>query len=81
MADAPFVKHTKSFKKYSAECRPEVVEACRVWTSERGDRFQVHEDASLIKVTGSQADIDEMVASLRERFGSPLPGEDPPAEK
>ncbi len=78
MADAPFVKHTKSFKKYSDQCRPEVVEACRAWALERPDRFEIHEDASIVKVTGSQEDVDEMVASLRERFGTPLPGEDPP---
>lgn len=80
MAEAPFVKHTKSFKKYSAECRPEVVEACRAWALERSDRFSIHEDASIVKVTASQADVDEMVESLRARFGTPLPGEDPPAK-
>ena len=78
MSDAPVVKHTKSFKKYSDECKPEVIEACRKWAQDRPDKFQIFEDASIIKVTGIQADIDEMVEDLRGRFGSPLPGEDPP---
>ena len=78
MSDAAFVKHTKSFKKYSAECKPEVIEACRQWAQERPDVFQIIEDASIIKVTAGKAHVDEMVENLRGRFGTPLPGEDPP---
>ncbi len=78
MSDAPVVKHTKSFKKYSDECRKEVVDACRQWATERSDKFQIFEDASIIKVTGVQADVDAMVEDMRGRFGTPLPGEDAP---
>lgn len=74
------VRHTKSFKKYSAECRTEVVAAARSWAEARPDKLAVHEDASLIKITGIAADVDEMVTYLRGRFGSPLPGEDAPKD-
>ena len=69
------VRHTKSFKKYSEEFRPEVVNAARSWANERPEKLAFYEDNSIVKITGSKDDIDEMVASLRGRFGSPLPGE------
>ncbi|MFT7618129.1 MAG: hypothetical protein ACI97A_001769 [Planctomycetota bacterium] len=79
MSDAPIVKHTKSFKKYSDESRTEVVDACRKWGQDRPEKFELYEDASIVKLTGIQSDVDEMVEDLRGRFGTPLPGEDPPA--
>lgn len=79
-APAPRVKHSKSFKKYGDEFRPEVVAAAREWALAHAERVSVHEDASLIKITGLKEDIDTMVSELRSRFGSPLPGEDPPKE-
>ena len=75
------VKHTKTFKKYSDESRSEVIEAARAWTASHEGKFQFYEDASIIKITGVQSDIDEMVNDLRGRFGTPLPGEDPPDDK
>ncbi len=74
------VKHTKTFKKYGDEYRPDVVEATRTWVKDHPSQFEVYEDASIIKVTGTPDDVDAMVKSLRERFGTPLPGEDPPKE-
>ncbi|MCA9320593.1 MAG: hypothetical protein KDB53_07655 [Planctomycetes bacterium] len=76
----PTVRHTKSFKKYSDEARLEVVDATRSWAEARPDRFQVYEDASLIKVTATQDEVEELVTYLRGRFGTPLPGEDPPKD-
>jgi len=75
------VKHTKTFKKYTDESKAEVINAVRAWIGEREDKFSFYEDASIIKITGVQTDIDEMVVDLRGRFGTPLPGEDPPKEK
>ncbi len=73
--NASKVKHTKTFKKYRDEFRPEVVEATREWAKQHADKISIYEDASIVKVTGIPADIDAMIASLRERFGEELPGE------
>lgn len=70
------VKHTKTFKRYGPQFRADVVDATRSWAESRPTEFAVYEDASIIKVTADEALIDEMVESLRTRFGTPLPGED-----
>ena len=70
------VKHTKTFKRYGEQFKAEVVDATRSWAEARPEAFSIYQDASIIKVTADQELIDEMVESLRSRFGTPLPGED-----
>lgn len=70
------VKHTKTFKRYGEQFKSDVVDATRAWAEARPETFALFEDASIIKVTATQEEIDEMVESLRSRFGTPLPGED-----
>lgn len=78
MSDAAFVKHTRSFKKYTAEYREDLVEAAR--TAAALETLEMYEDASIVKITGSKEDIDKMCADLREKFG-PLPGDPKPKAK
>ena len=80
MSDQAQVKHTKTFKKYTDQHNPELVEAVRGYAAARSDVVSLYEDDSIVKVTGLAGDVDEMVDSLRSRFGTPLPGEDPPAK-
>jgi hypothetical protein len=61
------MKYTKSFKKYTDEYRPEVVDFVREWAREVGPEA-VHEDNSLIKVTGTEEQIDALLTMLMERF-------------
>lgn len=69
------VKYTKTFKRYGPQFKAEVVDATRSWAQARPDEFALFEDASIIKVTADRTLIDEMIESLRSRFGTPLPGE------
>ena len=73
MGNPDLVKHTKSFKKYTDEYRPELVDAVRTYASGRPG-FSVHEDKSILKVTATKGEIDAMCVDLRGRFG-PLPGD------
>jgi hypothetical protein len=64
----PKVKHSQSLKKYKAESRPEVLAFVREWA--RGKSLDaVYEDASVLKVTGTQEQITELRATLKEKFG------------
>jgi hypothetical protein len=78
MPDENLVKHTKSFKKYKAEYRPEVVDAARAYALGRSD-FSIYEDRSLLKLTSTKDQIEAMLTTLRSRFG-PLAGDETPAE-
>lgn len=65
---APHVKSSQSFKKYKAECRPDVLAYVRDWArSQKLDA--VHEDMSVLKVTGSAEQIASLRATLKEKFG------------
>lgn len=68
------MKFTKSFKKYTDEYQPEVVDFVREWAREAGPEA-VHEDNSLIKVTGSEEQISALLAMLKERFSYVPPEE------
>lgn len=70
----PFIKFTKSFKKYKAEYAPAAVDYVRSWARTE-TLLAVHEDASLIKVTGSELQIKTLLATLKERFNY-IPPED-----
>ena len=69
MGNPDLIKHTKTFKKYTEECRSEVVDAVRAYIQGRAD-FAMHEDASIVKVTARKQDIDEMVTILEARYGA-----------
>ena len=63
----PFLRYTKSFKKYTDEYEAKVVDFVREWAQTQ-DLFAWHEDNSLIKVTGSEAQIQALLEVLKERF-------------
>lgn len=70
----PFIRYTKSFKKYKAEYVPAVVDYVRSWA--RTEKLLAfHEDHSLVKVTGSKLQIETLLATLKERFAY-IPPED-----
>jgi hypothetical protein len=62
-----FLRYTKSFKKYTEEYEPRVVDYVREWAP-TADLFAWHEDNSLIKVTGTKAQIDGLLEVLKDRF-------------
>jgi hypothetical protein len=65
--EAPKVKYSQSFKKYRAEFRADVVSFAKDWA--KGQKLDdVHEDASVFKVTGSQEQIAQLRALLKEKF-------------
>jgi hypothetical protein len=66
--EQPLVKYTQSFKKYRAEYRPDVVAFVKDWAKQQ-KLFEVYEDASVFKVTGSKEQIDGLRATLKEKFG------------
>ena len=72
------VKHNRTFKKYTDECRPDLVEAAREYAASHS--LAVYEDASIVKITASQDEILTMCDGLRESYG-PLPGDEEPKEK
>jgi hypothetical protein len=69
MTDAgPGIRYTKTFKKYKGESDPRVIDYVRGWA--RSETLHaVHEDASIIKVTGTQEQIEALLADLKARFG------------
>lgn len=64
---APYIRFTQTFKKYTEEYEPKVVEFVREWARAQG-HIVWHEDHSIIKVTGSRHQIDELLGVLKERF-------------
>ena len=78
MPDENLVKHTKSFKKYTSEHRPELVDAARHYAMGRSD-FSIHEDRSVLKLTSTRPNIESMLTVLRARFGA-LPGDEEPKD-
>ena len=71
---APFIRCTKTFKKYKDEFEPQVVDFVREWAG-TADLIAVHEDNSIIKVTGSKEQIDGLLDVLKSRFDY-IPPED-----
>lgn len=66
----PLVKTTQTIKKftrYNDKHRPEVVEYVRTWAKSQ-TLLAVHEDASIVKVTGSEAQIAGLLADLKAKF-------------
>lgn len=64
----PFLKFTKSFKKYTEEFTPAVVDYVRSWARTE-NLLGFHEDKSLVKVTGTKLQIETLLGTLKERFG------------
>ena len=67
----PLVKATQTIKKftrYNDKHRPEVVDYVRNWAKGQ-TLLAVHEDASMVKVTGSEAQITSLLADLKAKFG------------
>jgi hypothetical protein len=67
MSTAPAVRFSQSFKKYSAEHRPEVLAFVREHVRGKAGVI-VHEDASLVKVTADQATIEALRAEVAAKF-------------
>ena len=66
----PLVKATQTIKKftrYNDKHRPEVVDYVRNWAKGQA-LLAVHEDASIVKVTGSEAQITNLLADLKAKF-------------
>ncbi|MAG57386.1 MAG: hypothetical protein CMJ83_13930 [Planctomycetes bacterium] len=66
-SNAPFLRHTKSFKKYTEEYELRVVDYVREWGKTEA-LLAVHEDNSLLKVTGSKEQIEGLMGVLKQRF-------------
>ena len=66
--EQPKVKYSQSFKKYRAEFRADVVSFAMEWARSK-TLDAVYEDASVFKVTGTQEQIAELRAVLKEKFG------------
>jgi len=79
MSDSSLVKHNRTFKKYTGEYRAEVLDALKAYCEAR-ESLAVYEDASIVKVTGTFGEIEEMCAELRTSFGA-LPGDPEPKEE
>ncbi len=76
----PLVKVTQTFKKftrYNDHHRPDVVDHVRSWAKGQILIAQ-YEDASILKITGSEAQVDALLAELKSKF-SWTPAE--PSEK
>jgi hypothetical protein len=67
MSNTPKVKYSQSFKKYRAEFRPDVLAFVKQWAQSQS-LDAIHEDASVFKVTGSEEQIAQLRAALKERF-------------
>ncbi|NRA95118.1 MAG: hypothetical protein HRU14_02810 [Planctomycetes bacterium] len=64
---APFIRHTKTFKKYKDEFEPRVVDHVREWAKTE-ELLAFHEDNSIVKVTGAKEQIDGLLETLKSRF-------------
>jgi hypothetical protein len=67
MSPEPKVKYSQSLKKYKAEFRPDVLAFTKEWARSK-TLDAVYEDASVFKVTGTQEQIAELRALLKEKF-------------
>jgi hypothetical protein len=65
---AKHVLFTKTFKKYTSEFDAKVVDYVRDWARSAALKA-FHEDRSIVKVTGTQAEIVGLLEVLKERFG------------
>jgi len=65
---AVMLRYTQSFKKYTSEYDPKLVEHVRTWAQGQS-LIAFHEDNSLVKVTGTKAQVDELLEQLKELFG------------
>ena len=74
------LRYTKTFKKYTEEFEPAVVEFVRQW-AKSNVIAAFHEDASIVKVTGSDAQVRGLLGTLKEKFGYVPPEEREGAKK
>ncbi len=74
------LRYTKTFKKYTEEYAPAVVEFVRTW-AKTTPLSAFHEDASIVKVTGTKPEIDGLLATLKEKFAYIPPEEREGAKK
>lgn len=65
MSQEAFPKVCRTFKKYTSECMPGLLAAVREWA---GRKCGLHEDASIVKVTGTGEQISELDALVKDRF-------------
>lgn len=72
------MRYNKTFKKYRAECRPEVLVSVKEYAA-ANDGCELYEDESILKVTASREVIDTMIASLTEQHGGLYNETDDPA--
>lgn len=73
-ATTPFIRHTKTFKKYKDEFEPRVVDYVREW-AQTEELLAFHEDNSIVKVTGTKEQIAGLLDTLKSRFNY-IPPED-----
>ena len=71
---APFIRYTKTFKKYKDEFEPRVVDHVREWAKTE-EILVFYEDNSIVKVTGAKEQIDGLLETLKRRFNY-IPPED-----
>lgn len=65
--ETPKVKFSQSIKKYRAEYRADVYAFAKEWA--KGQSLDaVYEDASVFKVTGTQEQIAQLRAALKEKL-------------
>ena len=66
-ANAPFIRFSKTFKKYTDEFEPRVVDYVREWAGTQ-ELLAFHEDNSIVKVTSDAEMIEKLLGVLKERF-------------
>ena len=71
---APFIRYTKTFKKYKDEFEPRVVDYVRDW-AKTAELLAFYEDNSIVKVTGAKEQIDGLLGTLKSQFDY-IPPED-----
>lgn len=72
MTTTPAVNFCQSFKKYSAEFKPELIAFVRDWTKGKAGA-KVYEDRSLLKVTADEATIAALRVDVAAKFAGWTP--------
>ena len=70
----PFIRYTKTFKKYTAEFELRVVDHVREWAKTE-EILAFHEDNSIVKVTATKEQVDGLLSTLKDRFNYVPPEE------
>ena len=66
-SDAPQMRYTKTFKKYTDEFEEQVVSYVREW-GQTHDEIVFYEDNSIVKVTATEDMVEKLLGVLKERF-------------